>query len=253
MIITCPQCSFSRDAGDVRIPFHGARAACPNCGARFMLKPEQSAPDVGQLIRTCPSCSYTHRPGDMSGTCPECGLVYEKYLRRRPAVEDEPPATVPDDTPSDGKGTPRGRRRLTRNTTFLVIMALFFVALCLYYGYDWKLDKDYRLVPSAWQGEITFRGKQYPFVLVITSAVSGRMEGYTDWVGLQTPYRLAVRGTYRGNHLEFEDYRFLRGEGMYGLHDKKDVYIAENVMSGSDKNGDAEFHAVRMQSQYVPK
>jgi hypothetical protein len=180
-------------------------------------------------------------------------MVYDRYLRRRRAVEDEPPAPVPDGTPSDVRSTPEGRRRLTRNTTFLVSIALLFVALCLYYGFDWKLDRDYRLVPSAWQGEITFRGKQHPFVLVITTAAYGRMEGYMDWVGFPTPYRLAVRGTYRGNHLEFEDYRFLRGEGTYGLHDKKDVYIAANVMSGSDKNGDAEFHAVRMESQYVPK
>jgi hypothetical protein len=67
-----------------------------------------------------------------------------------------------------------------------------------------------------------------------------------DWVEFTPRYRLAVRGKHTGNHLVFEDYRFLEGEGTDGLHDKKDVYIEENVMNGTDKNGTAELHAIRL-------
>jgi len=248
MIITCPQCNVSRDVGDVRIPHRGAMATCPGCGAQFMLKPDRPPRSEHQLVRSCPSCSYAHPPGDMSGTCPQCGLVYERFLKRQQRIEEMPPIPPADSAAPDTRETAGGWRRLLRNRILLGIAAVALVAICLKYGHDWKLDKEYRLIPSAWQGEMTYRGKKHPFVLVIESAADGKLGGYMDWVGFSPRYRLAVRGSYTGNHLIFEDYAFLEGKGTYGLNDRKDVYIEENVMNGSDKNGNAELHAIKLES-----
>ena len=117
------------------------------------------------------------------------------------------------------------------------------------FGHDWKLDMNYRLQPSNWQGEMLFRGKQHPFLLVIQSTEGGKLEGYMDWVGTIPRYRLAIRGTHAGNHLLFEDYKFLEGDSKYGLHDNQDVYITENEMNGTAKNGNAALRAVKVATE----
>ncbi len=116
------------------------------------------------------------------------------------------------------------------------------------FRYDWKLDKNYFLQPGVWQGEITYQGKKHPFELTIEHAQDGNLSGYMDWVGYSPRYRLTVRGTYVGNHLTFQDYEFLEQKGTAGLYDEKDVYIIGNEMTGTDKNGTAEFHALKRES-----
>jgi len=247
MILTCPRCNFSRDVGEVRIPFRGALAACPNCGARFMLRPEQPPREEPQFVRRCPSCSHAHPPGDLSGTCPQCGLIYDRFLTRQRPRQEDPSASPPESAADDIRKTAIDWRRFSRNRIFLGISGVVFIALCLAFLHDWKLDREYRLTPSSWQGEVTFRDKRHPFLLVIQKTGNGQLEGYMDWVEYTPRYRLAVRGKHTGNHLVFEDYRFLEGEGAYGLHDQKDVYIEKNVMSGTDKNGTAELYATRLE------
>jgi hypothetical protein len=136
----------------------------------------------------------------------------------------------------------KGQGRRLRVLVFALIAAIVAVLLV---SRDWKLDKNYFLEPGTWQGEMTYLGKQYPFELVIESARDGRLTGYMDWVGSSPRYRLAVQGTYRGNHLVFEDYAFLERQGTTGLNDRKDVYIIGNEMAGTDKNGAAEIHALQ--------
>ncbi len=137
-------------------------------------------------------------------------------------------------------------------TRWKAILAIAVLVLCagifIVIGYDGKLDKNYFLQPGTWQGEMTYLGKQYPFEMVIEKAQDGYLAGYMDWVGHSPRYRLAIRGTYVGNHLVFEDYSFLERQGTTGLNDKKDVYIIGNEMSGTDKNGNATFHALKRES-----
>lgn len=182
MIITCPQCNFSKDLGAVRIPNAGAPATCPRCRAQFEVKPERQG----------------------------------NWLMRRKAS--------------------------------LGILVVVLCVVSLLFMHDWKLNKNYFLQPSAWQGEVTYLGKKHPFELVIEKAQDGAMEGYMDWVGFSPRYRLAIRGTYVGNHLLFEDYAFLERKGTAGLFDKKNVYIIENEMTGTDKNGAATLRALKRES-----
>lgn len=131
----------------------------------------------------------------------------------------------------------------------LVIACMVVCAVVLLTTHDWKIDKNYFLQPGAWQGELTYMGKQYPFDMIIAKAQDGHLEGYMDWVGETPRYRLAIRGTYVGNHLVFEDYEFIGQQGpASGLHDEQDVYVMGNEMTGTAKHGRADFHALKRAS-----
>jgi len=247
MIIICPYCKASKDIGDVRIPKAGAAATCQGCKRQFELRPEPesaSAPEEPR-IDSCPSCGFAAQ--SETGICPECGLVFAKYLARvrRGALLEDPSDNITF-TPAAEKSVVR---QLLGSRPFWGIALFFLLAAWVKFGHDWKLDKYYLLQPGNWQGEMSFRGKQHPFLLVIQSTDDGKLEGYMDWVGTMPRYRLAIRGTHMGNHLLFEDYKFLEGDGKYGLHDKKNVYIIENEMNGTDKNGNATLHAVKVATE----
>jgi hypothetical protein len=182
------------------------------------------------MIITCPKCDLkkdlgavrVHRSGTIA-TCPRCS---ETFL------------VLPEE-----QETWWGRWKYA--AILLAIMVSFSVFLL---AHDWKLDKNYFLGPSTWQGDMAYRGKKYPFVLVIEKAQDGKLEGYMDWVSSSPRYRLAVRGMYEGNHLVFEDYSFTEVVAGRGLHDEKDVYIKGNEMTGTDKNGEADLFALRRES-----
>lgn len=182
MTITCPNCNLSKDIGPVRIARAGTMATCPQCSARFEVKPER---------------------------------LESRFIRWRTSL-----------------------------FTFGIVLCIAAFLLV----HDWKLNKDYFLQPGVWQGEMTYLGKKHPFEMVIEKAQDGKLEGYMDWVGTSPRYRLAIRGTYIGNHLVFEDYAFLERVGATGLHDEQDVYIIENEMMGTAKNGAAALHALKRES-----
>lgn len=182
------------------------------------------------MIITCPNCSLGKEVGAISipregtlATCPRC--------RARFNIKPE-----------------QSKTSVVLGRIFLGVAALGVLLAVILFSHDWKLDKNYFLTPSAWQGEMTYVGRKHPFLLVIEKAQDGQLTGYMDWVATSPRYRLAVRGTYAGNHLLFEDYEFLEGKGTAGLFDKKDVYIIGNEMIGTDKNGSAAFYAVRRAS-----
>jgi hypothetical protein len=241
MIITCPHCKSSKDIGDVNIPKTGAAATCISCHRQFDIHSEHNVSDP-VAINTCPSCGLDVESRNETEICSRCGLVFSKYLARTAQLSvlqnlsQESVPTVPQSA----------LRRLLGNTFFWGLTLALLLAAFVRFGHDWKLDKNYRLETGNWQGEMLFRGKQHPFLLVIQSTESGKLEGYMDWIETMPRYRLAIRGTHTGNHLLFEDYKFLEGEGQYGLHDNQDVYIIENEMSGTAKNGNATLHAVKV-------
>lgn len=182
------------------------------------------------MLVACPACKFTkdipedrlQREG-LTAICPRCRTQF--------AVEYH---------------TRRNRRVSGKVWIAFLLIGIFSAGLIL--TQDWKLDKDYFLQPGVWQGEMTYMGKKHPFELVIETARDGQMTGYMDWVGMSPRYRLAVKGTYEGNHLLFEDYAFLERKGTSGLYDRKDVYIIGNEMTGTDKNGAATFHALKRES-----
>lgn len=247
MIITCPHCNASKDIGNVRIPKAGAMATCQGCQLQFELHPEQEPAPEKSGIDRCPSCSHVLAGQNETDICPQCGLVFSKYLARASQI-----SASPDDSDSVMFAPVAEKSVLLQmlfSKRFLGVAIIVLIAAWAKFGHDWKLDMNYSLQPGNWQGEMTFRGKQHPFLLVIQSTEGGKLEGYMDWIETIPRYRLAIHGTHTGNHLLFEDYKFLEGDGKYGLHDKKDIYIVENEMNGTDKNGKAILHAVKVATE----
>lgn len=245
MIITCPNCAFSKDIGDVRIPDAGVTATCNNCQQQFKLRPERElVAEEMHCLNKCPSCGTAGPFQVDSDICPLCGLVFAKYQIRvnNEATVEEMPEEVRFKSADDLSLA----RQLLTSRKFWAILIVILVVAGIRFGHDWKLDMNYVLQPGSWQGEMTFRGKQFPFLLVILNSDDGKLEGYMDWTSHSPRYRLAIRGTYQGNHLLFEDYKFIEGSGQYGLHDNQDVYIKEGVMNGTAKNGNATLHAVKV-------
>lgn len=243
MVITCPHCKFSKEAGELSIPRGGVTATCSNCRQQFRLAPDcPPAPAVSSLA-SCPACGYAGPFQTGSVSCPGCGVVFAKYLAKvnRQTVQEE---TLREALFIQEEGPLY--RRLAANRQFWIVLIAVLLVVGIRFGHDWKLEKNYLLLPSCWQGEMTFRGKQHPFLLAIQIVEGDKIEGYMDWTETSPLYRLAIRGTRQGNHLLFEDYKFIEGSGQYGLHDKQDVYITENEMTGTAKNGQATLHAVKV-------
>jgi hypothetical protein len=102
-------------------------------------------------------------------------------------------------------------------------------------------DSSFRLQPSTWRGEMMYGYRAYPFKLVIEEVdTTGQFVGYMDW---DPQYRLKIEGKASANHLVFEDTEFIRGQAQTGIFDRKDVWIANGEMSGTDKNGRARLTA----------
>lgn len=246
MIITCPHCAFSKEIGDVTIPDAGVTATCKSCRQQFQLSQDRKPVTAEKpCLQECPSCG-TNGPFKVdSDICPRCGLVFAKYRAKIRQAADEREASR-EISFAPAHDMPLSRQILT-NRKFWGILVTILLAVIIRYGHDWKLDMKYTLRPGSWQGEMTFRGKQFPFLLVILNSDDGKLAGYMDWTGSSPRYRLAIRGTHQGNHLLFEDYKFIEGSGQYGLHDNQDVYIIDEVMDGTAKNGKATLHAIKVE------
>lgn len=182
------------------------------------------------MIITCPSCKlskemeYPRIPdGGVTATCPRCHARFDVGKTLQPV-------------------------RLSGRYKLLIMMIVVLSVAALILLHDWKLDKNYFLEPGVWQGEMTYIGKKHPFELVIETAQDGNLAGYMDWVETSPRYRLAIRGTYEGNHLVFVDYAFLERKGAAGLYDEQDVYIIDNEMKGTAKNGAATLTALKRAS-----
>lgn len=82
---------------------------------------------------------------------------------------------------------------------------------------------------STWEGTVS----GYKFTLFFEKASGGVLEGYMDW---STGHRAAIRGTYKGDELEFVDHALLRGDaGSFNLGDAKKVrVIGGRSMLGTD-------------------
>ncbi len=88
------------------------------------------------LYQVCPSCGYRRQAQDTApeSVCPRCGLVFEKWLHRRLAVEAEPQTESVDERLSNGWSWLRARLfavpESTDALTFygrLLVYLLFFV------------------------------------------------------------------------------------------------------------------------------
>lgn len=100
MLITCPECQFSREVADDKIPAGSVNATCPQCGARFRFRSpnghdpaeEAQADDHAQaaMADTGQSSDPTTRPA--AGTTPEAASA-------APAHDDAPPQSAETDAP----------------------------------------------------------------------------------------------------------------------------------------------------------
>lgn len=105
MRIECPDCHFSKEVDQVKVPPEGATARCPSCSKRFFVVPSEVAPaNIATAKQACPKCGFEL---DEAKSCGKCGLIYEKYLaaqKRRvmdqsEALTEVVPAAPPPPTP----------------------------------------------------------------------------------------------------------------------------------------------------------
>lgn len=102
--VACDQCHSRFKAPDAA---RGKQGACPKCGARLQIgEPASDATDRGAVIRiSCPGCSAAYRVpakfGGKSCHCKKCGTSIP--IPAEPATStaepDQPPETVPHDSP----------------------------------------------------------------------------------------------------------------------------------------------------------
>lgn len=73
MRITCPECEYSREIPDDKIPANSVRATCPKCGTRFRFRGEPEfelePEEVSEAPRTGPE-ARPESPGEQAGETP---------------------------------------------------------------------------------------------------------------------------------------------------------------------------------------
>ncbi len=129
-----------------------------------------------------------------------------------------------------------GSRALWRSVVAATVGLLVFGAYIFWpqFVHWYKTDPDYRLAPSTWKGEMKF-DRSYPFTLVIEQVQpDGQFTGFMD---RENDFRLKIEGKATANHLVFMDTQVLRGSGLIGIKDRKDVWIRGSSMAGTDKGG----------------
>jgi hypothetical protein len=87
MLITCPSCQFSKD---VELKGSSASSAtCPKCGKRFNLPGIGQAADDPGVTASCPVCATPLLPDASPESCPRCGLIFAKYIRRQKQLREQ--------------------------------------------------------------------------------------------------------------------------------------------------------------------
>jgi hypothetical protein len=95
---------------------------------------------------------------------------------------------------------------------------------------------------SVWRGVMTYKFREFPFVLRFAGFSKGKFDGEMDW-GYAV---LRIKGFYRDNHLDFVDTKYLRGKAPVKVGDSKTAVINGNRLTGTDLNGRAQIVAERV-------
>ncbi len=88
MIITCPQCNFSKTVDPAEIPDRPVKVHCPKCGEAFAFDKAQLRNDTasGRPVPatpeqiSCPACGLIQTGGER---CHGCGVIYTKLKARQ--------------------------------------------------------------------------------------------------------------------------------------------------------------------------
>lgn len=104
MEISCPQCGYSVQMEDGKVPEREVRTSCPRCQATFLFSKslKNTSPDSIRETFHCPKCNTEQERGDV---CVHCGLIFEKYYQMsssipvEPVLENQPKQQPPDDFP----------------------------------------------------------------------------------------------------------------------------------------------------------
>lgn len=114
MKIVCPQCNFSRDVPDDKVPDRPVKVTCPKCQQGFSFdktaalaaesfdidfaaSPEPAAAPEATTT-TCPACGLEQAAGD---ACTGCGVIYARWAARHEtrtqaeASQPQPEADLP--------------------------------------------------------------------------------------------------------------------------------------------------------------
>jgi predicted RNA-binding Zn-ribbon protein involved in translation (DUF1610 family) len=109
------------------------------------------------MISTCPRCSYVRKPADTAPeyACPECGVVYEKYLaaQRARAKQAEQPATAAPLTFKEA-WKQSNKQPMSAGGIIAAVVAVFVVQSYIFgSGGDVKPSRD-AVTNSGWDGSV---------------------------------------------------------------------------------------------------
>jgi hypothetical protein len=74
VVITCPNCAFSRDVPPEKMPAHSVVATCPKCSCRFRFSPAENAPETLSGTGAAPS-PRKNTPPDADDPLPPGAVV----------------------------------------------------------------------------------------------------------------------------------------------------------------------------------
>jgi hypothetical protein len=133
MLITCPSCRFSKEVELKGIP--PTSATCPKCGKRFKL------PGIGQVAEepvvtaNCPGCAAPLPPDASLESCPSCGLIFAKYMRRQKQLREQACGSIPKsgDVSHETQDRDRKDNSLRISVKYLLPAILLSAVAALYY------------------------------------------------------------------------------------------------------------------------
>ncbi|MDR2055834.1 MAG: zinc-ribbon domain-containing protein [Desulfovibrio sp.] len=89
MVITCPNCAFSKDVPPEKMPAHSVIATCPNCSCRFRFSPAEGVPGTQPGTAAAPP-ARKNAPLDADDPLPPGAVVPGRdTIRESPATARE--------------------------------------------------------------------------------------------------------------------------------------------------------------------
>lgn len=98
MKIECPQCRYTSDVDDTKLPDREVLARCPECLHRFPFNKMAAVPPTRQSPESirCPKCDAEQTPGSV---CQQCGVIFAKVSLPQRNETPVPRKDVPSNRP----------------------------------------------------------------------------------------------------------------------------------------------------------
>lgn len=139
MKVTCPDCGWSAEVPEEKIPDGGVTATCRKCQSKFEVKKELK-PDIGQPPVSPPTPQRDTKPCPLCGEeilfiakkCKHCGSMLDEVREEEPPPVQEPSKTAEPienapDTASKKPGAAPKKSRALLLFSILILMTLIQV------------------------------------------------------------------------------------------------------------------------------